>query len=168
MRVYRARAWRGVGPASFDPLDSSGSVSGPLGWRFNDLSTEILYTAQVEALAVLEVAVRPGFDTIKQIMIGAIDVPDDSVVDLADLGIVLPSNWNSRPVADDSRIIAREFLNAVAALPKGRHKPVGVRVPSVLSASDFNVLLDPSRRSEYSTSISNRLAFEFLRRTDSS
>lgn len=138
-----------------------------MGWRFNDMSTEILYTAQVEALAILEVAVRPGFDTIRQIMMAAIEVPDDSVVDLPELGIVLPSNWNARPVADDSRTISREFLDAIAALPTGKPKPVGVRVPSVLSASDYNVLLDPSRKTEYSSDISNRLPFQYLRDTGS-
>lgn len=163
MRLYRARAWRGEGRPTFDPLDSSGSVRGPRGWRFNDLSTEILYTAEVEALAVLEVAVRPGFDSIRQILIGAIDVPDDSVVDLSDLGIVLPSNWNARPVADDSRTVAREFLETVANLAPGTRKPVGVRVPSVLSGSDHNVLLDPARKDEYEAGISNRIPFEYLR-----
>jgi RES domain-containing protein len=166
VKLYRARAWRGVGPATFDALDSSGSIAGPKGWRFNDLSTEILYTAEVEALAVLEVAVRPGFETIRQVLIATIEVPEDSVAELTDFGIVLPSNWNSRPVADDSRAMAREFLTALAALTEGA-RPVGVRVPSVLSASDSNVLLDPSRKSEYSASISNRLPFHTLRDTAS-
>jgi RES domain-containing protein len=165
VKLYRARAWRGIGPAAFDALDSSGSISGPKGWRFNDLSTEILYTAEVEALAVLEVAVRPGFDTIRQVLVATVKVPDGSIAELADFGIVLPSNWNSRPVADDSRAIARAFLSALAALPGSATKPVGVRVPSVLSASDFNVLLDPSRKGKYSASITNRLPFRMLRDT---
>lgn len=167
MKVYRARAWRGVGPATFDPLDSSGSIRGPKGWRFNDLSTEILYTAEVEALATLEVAVRPGFDTIGHIMIAAIEIAEDSVANLSDLGIALPSNWNARPVADDSRGVAREFLDAIARLPKGSRQPLGLRVPSVLSASDYNVLLDPSRKREYIAAISNRIPFSTLRTTGS-
>jgi len=167
VRLYRARAWRGMGRPTFDALDSSGTIAGPTGWRFNDLSTEILYTAEVEALAVLEVAVRPGFDTIRQILIATINVPDGAIVDLSDLGIVLPSNWNARPVADESRTIAREFLDVVAAMPAATPKPVGVRVPSVLSGSDRNVLLDPSRKAEYSAAISNRIPFEYLRDTGS-
>ena len=163
MKVYRARAWRGMGPATFDPLDSSGSVSGPKGWRFNDLGTEILYTAEVEALATLEIAVRPGFDKIRHILIASIEIPEDSIVTLSTLGIVLPSNWNARPVADDSRTIARDFLDAIAKLPRGSRKPVGLRVPSVLSASDHNVLLDPSQKREYTATISNRIPFSTLR-----
>jgi RES domain-containing protein len=166
VKVYRARAWRG-GPVLFDPLDSASSVAGPKGWRFNDLSTEILYTAQVEALAVLEVAVRPGWETIQQVLVATIEIPEDAVVSLTDLGIVLPSNWNARPVADDSRLIAREFLDAVARLPAGTTRPAGLRVPSVLSSSDFNVLLDPSRKGEFRATISSRIAFKTLRGTGS-
>ena len=56
MHVYRAS--RKARPL-FDPLDSSASV-GRDGWRFNDRRTEILYSAEVEALAILEVVARPA------------------------------------------------------------------------------------------------------------
>ncbi len=163
MKVYRARAIRGPGTPTFEPLDSRDSVAGPAGWRFNDLGTEILYAAEVEALAALEVAVRPGWETIQQVLIATIEVPDGAISDLGDLGIVLPRNWNARPVQEDSRLIAREFLDAVAALPAGKRKPVGLRVPSVLSSSDYNVLLDPSRRSEYRAAITGHIPFSTLR-----
>jgi RES domain-containing protein len=166
VKVYRARAWRG-GPVHFDPLDCASSVAGPKGWRYNDLSTEILYTAEVEALAILEVAVRPGWETIQQVLVARIEIPDGSVVSLGDLGIVLPSNWNARPAADDSRLIAREFLQAVARLPIGTTRPAGLRVPSVLSSSDFNVLLDPSRKGGFTATISSRIPFNTLRGTGS-
>ena len=165
MKVFRARAWYGFGPASFDALDSSGSVAGPGGWRYNDLSTEILYTAEVEALATLEIAVRPGLETIHQILIATIEIPDNSVVCLDEIGITLPSNWNARPVADDSRSIASEFLAAISQMPSGPKRPAGVRVPSVISSSDHNILLDPARRGEYRARISNRLPFNTLRIT---
>jgi RES domain-containing protein len=152
---------------TFDPLDSASSVAGPKGWRFNDLSTEILYTAEVEALATLEVAVRPGWETIRQVLIATIEIPNNRVVAPGDLGIVLPNNWNARPVADDSRIVAREFLDAVARLRAGASRPIGIRVPSVLSSSDFNVLLDPSRKAEYGGSITSRIPFKTLRATGS-
>jgi RES domain-containing protein len=166
VKLYRARAWR-AGPATFDSLDSTGSVSGPQGWRFNDVKTEILYTAQVEALAILEVAVRPGWETIQQILIATIEIPDDSVADLRDLGIVLPRNWNARPVAADSRTVARAFLEAVAAWPPGAPKPMGLRVPSVLSRSDFNVLVDPSRKGDCTAAVTSRIPFNTLRATRS-
>lgn len=151
----------------FDPLDSASSIAGPKGWRFNDLSTEILYAAQVEALATLEVAVRPGWETIQQVLVATIEIPDGSLVRPEDLGIQLPSNWNARPVADDSRQIAREFLYAVAGLPPGSNRPAGLRVPSVLSSTDFNVLLDPSRKAEFKATITGRIPFKTLRGTGS-
>jgi len=166
VKVYRARGWRG-GRAIFDPLDSSGSVSGPLGWRYNDVKTEILYTAEVEALAILEVAVRPGWETIRQVLIATIEIPDGSVVNLAELGVVLPRNWNARPVAADSRTIAREFLDTVARLSAGAARPIGVRVPSVLSGTDFNVLVDPSRKSDCTAAVTSRIPFDTLRTTRS-
>lgn len=166
MKAFRARAVRGAA-AGFDPLDSAPSVSGPRGWRFNDLSTEILYAAEVEALAILEVAVRPGWETIDHVLVATIEIPDRSVVSLDDLGIVLPGNWNARPAADDSRVIAREFLDAVARLPAGRPRPIGVRVPSVVSSSDFNILLDPARKSECRARITSRVPFRTLRASGS-
>ena len=166
MKLYRARAWRG-GPNTFDVLDSAPSIAGPKGWRFNDLTTEILYAAEVEALATLEVAVRPGWETIQQVLVATIEIPDDSLVNLSDLKILLPRNWNSRPATDDTRLIAREFLNTIASFPVGTARPIGLRVPSVLSSTDFNVLLDPSRKSEMSASITSKIPFNTLRVTRS-
>jgi hypothetical protein len=95
VRLYRARGWRGGGAATFDPLDSRGSISGPLGWRFNDPKTEILYTAEVEALATLEVAARPGWEGVRQVLIATIEIPDGAIANPADLGLTLPTNWNA-------------------------------------------------------------------------
>jgi RES domain-containing protein len=166
VKLFRARAWRG-GPVHFDPLDSASSIAGPKGWRFNDLATEILYAAEVEALAILEVAVRPGWESIQQVLVATMEIPDGAVAAPEDLGIQLPSNWNARPVADDSRQIAREFLNAVAGMPPGSNRPAGLRVPSVLSSSDSNVLLDPSRKADFRAAITNRIPFKTLRGTGS-
>ena len=110
---------------------------------------------------------RPGWETIQQVLIATIEIPEDSVADLADFGIVLPRNWNARPVAPDSRTIAREFLDAVAGLPAGAAKPIGLRVPSVLSSSDFSVLVDPSRKGDCTAAITSRIPFNTLRATRS-
>jgi RES domain-containing protein len=164
VRLYRARAWR-AGPLTFDPLDSSGSIAGA-GWRFNDPHTEILYAATVEALATLEVAVRPGWEAVKLVLIATIELPDGLVTDPADLGLRLPGNWNARPVATASRSIAREFLNAIAVIPASS-RPIGLRVPSVLSQSDYNVLIDPARKALCSAKITHRLPFNALLTTHS-
>ncbi len=158
MRLYRARALRG-GAEVFDALDASGSIAGPLGRRFNDPLTPILYTAEREALAILEVAVRPGWETVREVLIASIDIPDDALAELGELGIELPADWNARPAAPSARRIARRFLESSA---RRSPRPLGLRVPSVLSSSDFNVLLDPAQGDSYRAGPVRRLPFQAL------
>lgn len=158
MRVYKAsRKPR----SAFDPLDSGASVARD-GWRFNDKRSEILYAAEAQALSILELAVRPGWNTVVELNVAAIDVPDDAVVDLSDLAITLPSNWNMRPAAPNAQRIGGEFLAGVDREAKAGHRICGVRVPSVISTSDHNVLLDPRQKSRYIVSSWSRIPFDWL------
>ena len=158
MRVYRAsRKPR----ARFDPLDSSASVSRD-GWRYNDRRTEILYAAEVEALSILEIVARPGWETVVELNVAAIEVPDGSIVDLDDLAITLPSNWNQRPAARDAQRIGAEFLAAVDRNRAAGRTLCGVRVPSVISTTDHNVLLDSRQRSVYRVADWSRIPFDWL------
>jgi RES domain-containing protein len=161
MRVYRASR---LPRDKFDPLDASRSVVRD-GWRYNDSKTEILYAAEVEALALLEVVVRPGWDTVSQITVAEIEIRDGSIVDLAELAMTLPTNWNARPAARDSRGIAREFLTKLDARPSGASPVHGLRVPSVISTTDHNVLLDPRQSSHYQVVRWARIPFDTLRTT---
>lgn len=163
MRLFRASR---LPRSEFDPLDSSRSVARD-GWRFNDSKTEILYAATVEALALLEVVVRPGWESVREITVASVQVPDDAVVDLAEIGIELPTNWNARPVARNSQSIGAEFLLAISAHPRGTKTICGLRVPSVISSTDFNVLLDPRQKALYRVTEWARIPFETLRTTHS-
>lgn len=158
MLVYRAtRKPR----ADFDPLDSSASVARS-GWRFNDKSAEILYAAEVQSLAILEVVARPGWQLVSELTVAAIEVPDGSVVDLDDLRITLPANWNVRPAARNAQRIGAEFLAAADREAAAGRTICGVRVPSVISTSDRNVLLDPRRKRSYRVASWSRIAFDWL------
>lgn len=158
MLVYRAsRRTR----AAFDPLDSSASVARD-GWRFNDKRSEILYTAEVQSLSILEVAARPGWDTVTGLTIAAIEVLDGTVLDLSDLGIVLPSNWNVRPAAPNAQGIGGEFLAAVERAAAAGRQVCGVRVPSVIGTTDYNVLLDPRQKTNFSVASWSRIPFNWL------
>lgn len=145
MLVYRAsRKPR----SAFDPLDASASVARD-GWRFNDKRSAILYAAEVQSLAILEVVSRPGWSTVTEILVAAIEVPEGSVVSLDDLGLLLPTNWNVKPAGPNAQSIGGEFLKAVdQAATKGR-QICGVRVPSVISTTDCNALLDPRQGETY-------------------
>ena len=158
MWVYRASRHS---RAAFDPLDSSASVARD-GWRFNDKRSEVLYTAGVQSLAILEVAARPGWDTVVELTIAAIEVPDGTVFDLSDLGIVLPSNWNLRPAGPNAQSISGEFLSAVDREAAAGLRVCGVRVPSVISTTDYNVLLDPRQKAGFSIASWSRIPFNWL------
>jgi RES domain-containing protein len=158
MRVYRAsRKPR----AQFDPFDSSASVARD-GWRYNDNRTEVLYAAEVEALSILEIVARPGWEAAVELNVAAIEVPEGSIFGLDDLAITLPSNWNQRPAARDAQRIGAEFLAAVDRARAAGRTVCGVRVPSVISATDHNVLLDPRQRPAYRVVSWSRIPFGWL------
>lgn len=148
----------------FDPLDASASVARD-GWRFNDSRTPILYTAEVESLAILEVVARPGWASVTELVVAAIEVPDGAVVNLADLGITLPGNWAMRPAAANARAVGGEFVAAVDTLAAAGRQVCGVRVPSVISRFDHNVLLDPRQAHAYKVAGWSRIAFDWLAAT---
>ena len=158
MLVYRASR---KARAAFDPLDASASVARD-GWRFNDKRSAILYAAQVQSLAILEVVSRPGWSTVGELTIAAIAVPEGSVVSLEDLGLLLPTNWNVRPVGPNAQSIGGEFLKAVDQAAAEGHQICGVRVPSVISTTDCHVLLDPRQRKNYRIADWVRIPFNWL------
>ena len=158
MLVYRASRHP---RAAFDPLDSSASVARD-GWRFNDNRSEILYTAEVQALSILEVVARPGWGTVAELTFAAIEVPDGSIVDLSSLGISLPSNWNMRPAAPNAQSIGGEFLAAVDREVAAGRRVCGLRVASVISTTDHNVLLDPRQKASYTVAAWSRIPFNWL------
>lgn len=147
--------------AAVDPLDASASVARD-GWRFNDKRSAILYAAQVQSLAILEVVSRPGWSTVGELTIAAIAVPEGSVVSLEDLGLLLPTNWNVRPVGPNAQSIGGEFLKAVDLAATEGRLICGVLVPSVISTTDFNVLLDPRQRELYRIAEWVRIPFNWL------
>lgn len=157
--VYRASPF----PGQFDPLEAAPSVARG-GWRFNDQDTPILYAAAVQSLAVLEVVARPRWASVKEIVVFPIEVPGD-IVTLADLGIVLPSNWNNRPAGHSARRVGREFLDAVDRAKASGLVISGVLVPSVISTTDNNVLLDPRQSSTFQLGQEIRNPFDWLAAT---
>ena len=155
MLVYRASR---KSRSAFNPLDARGSVD-RAGWRFNDKRSAILYTAEVQSLAILEVVSRPGWTTLAELTIAAIAVPEESVVSPDDLGLLLPTNWNVRPAGPNAQSIGGEFLKAVDQAAKEGRQIFGVRVPSVISTTDCNVLLDPRQRENYRIADWGRIPF---------
>lgn len=158
MLVYRAsRKPR----SAFNPLDASASVARD-GWRFNVKRNTILYAVEVQSLAILEVVSRPGWASLAELTIAAIEVPEGSVESLDDLGLLLPTNWNVSPAGPNAQSIGSEFLKAVDQAATEGRQICGVRVPSVISTTDSNVLLDPRQSEKYRIADWVRIPFNWL------
>ena len=97
-----------------------------------------------------------------ELTIAAIAVPEGSIVSLRDIGLLLPTNWNVRPVGPNAMSIGGEFLKAVDLAAAEGHQICGVRVPSVISTTDCNVLLDPRQREMYRVDEWVRIPFNWL------
>lgn len=102
--------------------------------RWHTAGRPILYTATSEALTVLEVRVhlrRPLPHV--AFALHVIEVPDESIRELA--AADLPESWSSVPPRPESQAVGDTWLATASSL--------ALRVPSVHSASDATVLLNP-------------------------
>lgn len=116
-----------------DPLGGSGGLL--VGGRWHHKGTRIVYCAQSLSLASLEFFVR--FEPLaKAIALVAleIEVPDALVEDLP--AASLPSTWGTTSPASATADIGTDWVNS------GRS--VALRVPSVLTRGEFNVLINPA------------------------
>ena len=127
-----------------------------------DKRSAILYAAEVQSLAILEVVSRPGWSTLAELTIAAIAVPEGSVMSLEELGLLLPTNWNVRPAGPNAQRIGGEFLKVVDQAAAEGRQICGVRVPSVISITDCNVLLDPRQGETYRVADWVRIPFNGL------
>ena len=60
-----------------------------------------------------------------------------------------PTNWNVRPAGPNAQSIGGDFLSAVDQAPKEGRQICGVRVPSLISTTECNLLLDPRQGKKY-------------------
>ena len=116
-----------------DPLGGSGGL--PVGGRWHHKGTRIVYCAQSLSLASLEFFVHfePLAKAIALVALG-IEVPDALVEDLPSAS--LPSTWGATSPASATADIGTGWVNG------GRS--VALRVPSVLTRGEFNVLINPA------------------------
>lgn len=127
MRVYR------LAKAQYSDALLSGQGGLLADGRWHTIGRPIIYTATSEALAILEVRVhlRRPLPNVEFAM-HVIDVPDDAITELARAD--LPTAWNSVPPRVASQAVGDEWLASARSL--------ALRVPSVHSESDANLLLN--------------------------
>lgn len=106
------------------------------GFRWNSLSTRMVYTAESRALAMLEIFVHiNGFEDLpNDRFFVEIFIPDDIQI-LEVLEKDLPHHWNMHPPILVTQKIGDSFVyNTIA--------PV-LKVPSVLVPNEYNYLINP-------------------------
>ena len=116
-----------------DPLGGAGALL--VGGRWHHKGSRIVYCAQTLSLASLEFFVN--FEVLyKAIELVAIeiDLPDPLVENLPPAS--LPSNWDETPPAPATDDIGTEWLKT--------SRSAGLRVPSVLTRGEYNVLINPA------------------------
>lgn len=115
-----------------DPLGGEGGLL--VGGRWHHKGSRIVYCAQTLSLASLEFFVH--FEALhKAIELVAIEieVPDALVQDLPPAS--LPSNWDETPPTATTADVGAEWLKS--------RRSAALRVPSVLTRGEYNVLVNP-------------------------
>jgi RES domain-containing protein len=125
--------WRVIS-ADFEASPLSAEGSRRLGGRWNPAGVAVLYTASSEALAYLErfVHLGPELKDSPHLML-QIEVPDATGVESVEQA-QLPPDWKSIPIPASAQALGREWAN--------RGKALAMVVPSALTGSDRNILLN--------------------------
>lgn len=106
------------------------------GFRWNSKNTQLVYTAESRALALLEIAVHLDLseDLPNDRCFVEIFIPDE--LEILSLNVQnLPPDWDSKPPSIKTQFIGDEFVRSNAA-------PV-LRVPSSIVKQEYNYLINP-------------------------
>lgn len=116
----------------------SGKGAALKGARWNSIGVELIYTASNRSLAMAEVAVHFTLATLPDdYMMITISVPNDlSMQEVSEAE--LPTNWQNFPHPISTQKFGDDFVleNQFCLL----------RIPSVVTKGDFNVLINPNHK----------------------
>lgn len=148
MRLYRL----GQEAYSARVLEGEGGLT--QSGRWHTLGRRIVYCATVEALAVLEVRVNLGnkLPSVAYLM-HTLEVPDEAVSAVALQS--LPPDWDAVPLEAASQRFGDDWLRSLGSL--------SLRVPSIHSRTDFNVLINPAHPAFHRARVLERHPYSFDR-----
>lgn len=106
------------------------------GYRWNSLNTQLVYTAESRALAILEVSVHLDLneDLPMDRYYVEIDIPNDIVINVLRIED-LPINWDVKPPSLETQFIGDDFVND--------GETAVLKVPSCIVPLEFNYLINP-------------------------
>jgi RES domain-containing protein len=125
------------------------------GGRWNSPGSPVVYVAQSQALAVLEVLVHLESPALLETYaLIRVEFPETAVHNLNQT--LLPKNWKDDPAPAEAQAVGDSWIAAA--------RSVVLRVPSVLVPNESNFLLNP-RHSDFDTvKVHKPIPFRFDRR----
>jgi len=143
-------AWR-ITKRKHAKLAFNGEGARRFGGRWNSPGTAIVYTAESQSLAALEMLVHLGSpELLDGYVLFAIGIDESLVVQLVG---ELPRNWRSNPVPNRLREQGDEWVRAGTSAV--------LQVPSVLIPAESNFLLNPRHPDFPKLEVSKPLPFQF-------
>jgi RES domain-containing protein len=114
------------------PFDGFGSAQ--YGGRWNSTGIYVAYASASPSLSMLELLVHIDRDDVPDDLVFVIaNVPNDSIKDVDES--TLPANWRAEPPPAELRAVCDTWVQSKSS--------IGLRVPSVLSPTESNLLINP-------------------------
>ena len=130
----------------------SGEGARLYGGRWNSPGTSVIYIAESQALAVLEVLVHlDSSSLLEKYVLIQVDFEDSLVSDLPRSS--LPKNWGENPVPTSVQRVGDRWL--------AEAKTAVLRVPSTLVPGEANFLINPQHLDFKRLNISKPISFRF-------
>ena len=130
----------------------SGEGARLFGGRWNSRGTALIYTAQSQSLAVLEMLVHlDSPELLNRYVLFEVTIAS-SLVEVLDLA-KLPRDWKASPVPEEVQAIGDEWVHS--------RRSAALRVPSTLVPSECTFLLNPAQPDFRKLHIGKPLPFQF-------
>ncbi|MBI4461222.1 MAG: RES domain-containing protein [Acidobacteria bacterium] len=122
------------------------------GGRWNSPGIAVIYTAQSQSLAALEMLVHlDSSELLDQYVIFGVDVEESLITGIE--ASKLPRDWRAEPPPAEVKAIGDEWVAAGSSAV--------LRVPSVLVAGESNFLINPRHRDFSKPRIAEPVSFRF-------
>jgi len=130
----------------------SGEGAREFGGRWNNPGSAVVYTAQYQSLAALEMLVHlDSSELLQKYVLIAVEF-DESLITRVESS-ALPRQWRSEPPTPEVRLIGDEWiLSGTSAV---------LQVPSALVPGESNFLLNPGHKDFAKLSFGKPLSFRF-------
>ena len=141
-RKYLDTTLKGMGAALTD------------GYRWNSLNTNLVYTAESRALAVLEVSVHLDLseDLPEDRYYVEVNIPNE--IEIMELRRKdLPENWDSKPPILATQYIGDDFVRGMQAAV--------LKVPSSIVPFEYNYLINPHHPEANKISVIEKVSLTF-------